>query len=69
MEELINKSSHDADVMETIIKICAIMGEPNVDLDLLEKYCLKIGVSIKNKDGTFKSLDDLLMELSYVANS
>ena len=49
--------------------ICAIMGEPNVDLNLLEKYCLKIGVNIKNKDGTYKPLYNLLMDLSEAANS
>ena len=54
---------------EEILMICAIMGEPNVDLNLLEKYCLKIGMNIKSKDGTFKSLYDLLMDLSEVANS
>lgn len=54
---------------EEIIMICAIMGEPHVDLDLLEKYCSKIDVNITNKDGTYKSLYDLLMDLSNIANS
>lgn len=48
--------------------ICAIMGEPHVDLDLLEKYCSRIDVNITNKDGTYKSLYDLLTDLSDIAN-
>lgn len=55
-------------IREEILMICMIMGEPNVDLDLLEKYCSQIGVNIKNKDGTYKCLYDLFMDLSDVVH-
>lgn len=54
---------------EEILMICMIMGESNPDLNLLEKYLSKIGISLKNRDGTFRPLDDLLMDISHVANS
>ena len=54
-------------VRDEIIKISMIMGAPNVDLNLLEKHCAKIGVSIKNQDGTYRRLHDILMDLSNVA--
>ena len=53
-------------IREEIIKICMIMGEPNVDLNLLEKYCAELGVNIKNQYGTYRRLDDILMDLSNV---
>lgn len=43
-----------------------IMGEPKVDLDLLEQHCAKLGVNIKNKDGKYRCLHDILMDLSNV---
>lgn len=54
---------------EEILMICMIMGELNPDLNLLEKYLSKIGISLKNRDGTFRPLDDLLMDIFPVANS
>ena len=69
MEEIINKPLSDAEIRETIIQICMIMGAPNPDLNLLEKHFLKIGINLKNRDGTFRPLNDLLMDLSHVANS
>lgn len=54
---------------EEILMICMIMGESNPDLNLLEKYLSKIGISLKNRDGTFRPLDDLLMDIFPVANS
>lgn len=53
-------------IREEIIMICMIMGEPNVDLNLLEKYCAKLCVNIKNQDGTYRCLYDVLMDLSNV---
>ena len=69
IEDIINEPLPDTEIRETIIRICMIMGQPNPDLNLLEKYFLKIGISLKNRDGTFRPLDDLLMDLSHVANS
>lgn len=54
-------------VRDEIIKICVIMGEPHVDLNLLEEHCAKLCVNIKNRDGTYRHLHDILMDLSNVA--
>lgn len=53
-------------VRDEIIRICMIMGEPKVDLDLLEQHCAKLGVNTKNKDGKYRCLHDILMDLSNV---
>lgn len=53
-------------VKDEIINICVIMGEPHVDLNLLEEHCEKLCVNIKNQDGTYRRLHDILMDLSNV---